>query len=164
MHRPKCLLELQRAAYPTNAPWKFRVKLLNPNWSDRNCLFEGFSFEICVSWWLMYGILLTSRDRFNESFSYWIILGLYVWISQTCSLTNWHCLTSLKYEGGNWQFQESCDTRYGTTKRWVFSHVKQHHEVDRFSTYEGRLSQLCGARSLWRPISLALKVMCRFSN
>ena len=118
MHRPKCLLELQRAAYPTNAPWKFRVELLNPNWSDRNCLFEGnfflrsvFRDDWCmVSYWLPEIDLMTVFHIGT--------IGLI--FSQTCSLTNWHCLTSLKYEGGNWQFQESCDTRSGTTKSEYF--------------------------------------------
>lgn len=73
MHQPKCLLELQRAAYPTNAPWKFRVKLLNPNWSDRNCLFEGNFLlrSVFRDDWCMVSYWLPEIYRFNESFSCW---------------------------------------------------------------------------------------------
>lgn len=35
-----------------------RITKTKLKWSE---LFEGFSFEICVSWWLMYGILVTPK-------------------------------------------------------------------------------------------------------
>ena len=72
MHRPKCWLELQRAAYPTNAPWNVpqvgrssHLFSVQTKGRERNLLVKNFSFlGICAFWgWLMYVFFKSDSKR-----------------------------------------------------------------------------------------------------